>query len=145
IGVLQASLITSHGNADVWFVYLVLKQVVTVVYVLLFNRLGIDALMLSLVAINYAMWVPTVFIVARILDTPVLRYLGSLAVPTLAVGLMLLTVGLVRLLGAEWGSELRLAVSIIGGAGVYCGVVFLLARDRLWRMRDVILKRRRAA
>lgn len=145
IGVLQSSLITSHGNADVWFVYLLIKQVVTVVYVLLFNHLGIDALMASLVAINYAMWVPTLFIVARILGLPVLRYVGSLAVPALATGFMLLAVEGVRYVGAGWTVELRLALAIVAGAASYAGVIVLLARGQLLRVRDVVVKRRRPA
>jgi O-antigen/teichoic acid export membrane protein len=144
VGVLQASLITSHGNADLWFVYLLIKQVVTVIYVLLFNSLGINALMLSLVAINYAMWVPTLFIVARILGLPTLRYVGSLAVPALATGFMVVTVEAIRVVGMGWAVELRLAAAIIAGAAIYAGVVLALARNQLARIRDVVKRRGRA-
>ena len=142
IGVLQSSLINSHGNADVWFVYLMIKQVITLVYVLLFYNLGIDALLVSLIAINYGMWIPTLFITARILRLPMLSYVGSFAVPALATGAMLVTVECVRLSLAGWHIELRLIACIMAGAAVYAGVVFLLARDQLGRMRDIILKGR---
>ena len=142
IGVLQSSLINSHGNAEVWFVYLLIKQVITVVYVLLFYNLGIDALLTSLIAINYAMWIPTLFIVARILRLPMLSYVGSFAVPALATGAMLVAVECARLGLASWHTEFRLIACVIAGAVVYAGVVLLLARDQLGRMRDVILKRR---
>jgi O-antigen/teichoic acid export membrane protein len=142
IGVLQSSLINSHGNAEVWFVYLLIKQAITVVYVLLFYNLGIDALLTSLIAINYAMWIPTLFIVARILRLSVLRYVGSFAVPALATGAMLVAVECARLGLASWHTEVRLVACVAIGGSVYAAVVFLLARDQLARMRDVILKRR---
>ena len=145
VGVLQSSLITSHGNADVWFTYLVIKQVVTVVYVLLFNRLGVDALMSSLVVINYAMWTPTLFIVAGILGLPVLRYVGSLAVPALASGLMLAVVEGARFLGADWPVAMRLGASVAIGAAVYIGTVLILARDQLGRIREIAVRRGRPA
>lgn len=144
IGVLQASLINAHGNADLWFVYLAIKQVVTVVYVLLFNSLGLDALMVSLIVLNYVMWVPSLFIVARILHLPVLRYVGSFAVPAMATVLMLVAVEGMRLLGASWPVGLRLAGSIGVGAALYAATVLVLARDQLGRMRDIVLKRRAA-
>jgi O-antigen/teichoic acid export membrane protein len=144
IGVLQASLITSHGNAEIWFVYLLIKQVVTVVYVLLFNHLGIDALMASLVAINYAMWVPTLFIVARILGLPVLRYVGSLAVPALATGFMVVAVEAVRVVGMGWAVELRLAAAVVAGAAVYAALVLVLARDQIGRIIQVVKRRGRS-
>jgi len=36
IGVLQSSLINSHGNAELWFAYVLIKQAITVIFVLLF-------------------------------------------------------------------------------------------------------------
>lgn len=142
IGVLQSSLITSHGNADLWFVYLLIKQVVTVVYVLLFNSLGINALMASLVAINYAMWIPTLFIVARILGLSTLRYAGSLTVPALATGFMVVTVEAVRVVGMGWPVEIRLAAAVVAGAAIYAGVVLALAREQIGRIRKVVARRR---
>jgi teichuronic acid exporter len=144
IGVLQSSLINSHGNADVWFVYLAIKQVVTVVYILLFNSLGLDALMISMVVLNYVMWIPSLFIVARILEMPILRYVGSFAVPAMSALLMLVAVEGVRLLGVSWPTGLRLVVSIAVGASLYAIAVLVLARDHLSRMRDIVLRRARA-
>ena len=143
IGVLQSSLINAHGNADVWFVYLVIKQIVTVVYVLLFNSLGLDALMISMVVLNYVMWVPSLFIVARILNMPLLRYVGSFAVPAMSTILMLVAVEAVRMLGQPWPTSLRLVASIGAGTALYALAVFVLARDQLGRMRDIVLKRAR--
>lgn len=142
IGVLQSSLINSHGRADVWFVYLLIKQVVTVAYVLLFSGQGVDALMVSMVVINYVMWLPALTIVARILDMPLLRYIGSFAVPALATAAMLVAVMVVRTAMQGTNMELRLAASILSGAAVYAAVVLALARDQLGRMRDVVLKKR---
>jgi O-antigen/teichoic acid export membrane protein len=140
IGVLQSSLINAQGGAEVWFVYLLIKQVVTVVYVLLFYPLGLDALMVSLVVLNYVMWVPSLFIVARILDLPVLRYVSSFAVPVIATTLMLVAVEAIHLMGPSWPTGARLIVSVAAGAAIYATTVLMLARDQLARMRDIVLK-----
>lgn len=144
VGVLQSSLINAHGNADVWFVYLAIKQIVTVVYILLFNSIGLDALMISMVVLNYVMWVPSLFIVARILELPMLRYVGSFAVPAMSTLLMLVVVEGMRLLGASWPAGLRLVFSIAVGASLYAIAILALAHDQLSRIRDIVLRRARA-
>ena len=58
---------------------------------------------------------------------------------------MLLAVEGVRYVGAGWTVELRLALAIVAGAAVYAGVIVLLARGQLLRVRDVVVKRRRPA
>jgi len=144
IGVLQSSLINAHGSADVWFVYLLIKQIVTVVYVLLFNAFGLQTLMISLVVLNYVMWVPALFVVARILELPVWRYVSSFTVPAMATVAMLVAVEGVRRLGVPWPPTLRLAASVTTGAVVYTAVGLLLARDQLGRMRDIVMKHRQS-
>lgn len=142
IGVLQSSLINSHGDADVWFAYSLIKQGVTVAYILLFGSFGVNALMNSMLVINYVMVIPTLFIVARILHLPVLRYLGSFAVPAMATVAMLVGVEATRFALAGAPAELRLISCIATGALLYAGVVLVLARDQLDRMRRLILRRR---
>jgi len=144
IGVLQSSLINAHGDAAVWFVYLLIKQAVTVAYILLFNGLGLNALMISLIVLNYAMWIPTLFIVARILRLSTLRYVGSFTVPVLATILMILAVFGVRVLGASWPVSIRLGLSIVVGATLYVATVLLLARDQIARMRTIVFRRKAA-
>ncbi len=142
ISVLQSSLITSHGNADIWFVYQLIKQIVTLVYILLFHNLGVDALMLSVVVITYVMWTPTVFIAARILGLPLWKYLISFAVPVLATLAMVVAVEGVQVLLMHGNVIVRLAACIAVGGIVYTGVVLVLARDQLERMRQIVLRRR---
>lgn len=141
IGVLQSSLINSHGDADVWFVYLLIKQGVTVAYILLFSGLGVNALMTSMLVISYVMWIPTLFIVARILHLPLLRYLGSFAVPAMATVAMLVGVEAAHFALAAWPAALRLIVCTGVGAVLYSGIVLVLARDQLDRMRRIVLQR----
>jgi O-antigen/teichoic acid export membrane protein len=144
IGVLQSSLINAHGDAAVWFTYLLIKQGVTVTYILLFNRQGLDALMLSMIAINYTMWIPTLFIVARILRLSTLRYVSSFAVPAAATFLMVLAVCGIRSLGSSWPVSVRLCLSIAAGGAIYTTTVLLLARDQLERMRGIVFRRKAA-
>ncbi len=141
IGVLQSSLINSHGEAEVWFVYLLIKQVVTVAYILMFNNLGVDALMTSLLVITYVMWIPTLFIVARILRLTLRTYLGSFAVPALATIAMLLCVEALQVLLRGWQVEFRLVACVLVGATVYAGIVAILAREQLTRMKELVLRR----
>lgn len=141
IGVLQSSLINAHGKAGVWLVYLLIKQGVTLAYVLLFSSMGLDALMVSLVAVNYAMWVPTLFIAARILKLPLLHYVGSFGVPAMATVAMVVAVEAVHLVTTDWPAVQRLVVEVTVGAALYAGLVLLLARDQLARVLDIVLKR----
>jgi hypothetical protein len=90
------------------------------------------------------MWVPTLFIVASILGLPVLRYVGSLAVPALATGFMVVAVEAVRVVGMGWAVELRLAAAIVAGAAVYAAVVLVLARDQIGRIIQVVKRRGRS-
>ena len=114
----------------------------TVAYVLLFNSLGLDALMMSMIALNYVMWVPSLFIVAGILELPILRYVGSFAVPALATVLMLFAVEGTRVLAGSWPMALRLAACMLVGVSVYAAVVLALARDKIDRIRAIVWRRR---
>ena len=57
---------------------------------------------------------------------------------------MLAAVEGVRVLTSSWPVAFRLAAAIGVGAPLYAGVVYLLARNQLYRIAGIVLKRRPA-
>jgi teichuronic acid exporter len=141
IGVLQASLVKSQGQANLWFYYIIAKQAVTLLYVVLFHSWGVTALTTAIVIQNYVMWLPAVHMVIRILRISPLTYLATFAKPMLATLAMLGAVYFVRLELASAEPWLRLAASVGAGALVYALFLVLFARRRIFQIRDVALKR----
>ena len=142
VGILQAALIRSQGQAGLWLYYISAKQVVTVIYILLFARWGINALSLSLVVLNIVMWVPTVRMVARILGISTLAYLNSFALPIAATLVMWGAGWLVQHQLAESDVLLRLTTTIGAAALSYGAVVLLLGRDQLEKLLGFLRRRR---
>ncbi|HTM77557.1 MAG TPA: oligosaccharide flippase family protein, partial [Devosia sp.] len=131
VGVLQASLVKSQGQADLWFYYMVAKQIITVLYVFLFSGWGVSALTNALVIQNFIMWLPTVYMVVRLLGISVWAYLASFALPIFAT---LVMVGAGVLIQTELGTVsplIRLGATIGGCALVYGAVVLLFGRRKL--------------
>jgi O-antigen/teichoic acid export membrane protein len=143
IGILQASLIRSQGQAGTWLNYMLVKQVVTVVYIVLFARWGIEALSLALVALTIVMWLPTVDMVARLLDISIPTYLTSFTVPVAATLVMCGIGWLVQASLADTATWLRLAATITASALTYTATVLLLARPQLTTLAGFIRRRRR--
>ncbi|WP_375450189.1 lipopolysaccharide biosynthesis protein [uncultured Devosia sp.] len=141
IGVLQASLVKSQGQADLWFYYLVAKQVGTLLYVGLFYSWGVNALTLAIVIQNYVMWLPAVHMVVRILRISPWAYLGSLGMPALATLLMAGAGMAVKLELAQAQPLLRLGVTIGVCAVVYAILLLLFARRRLLQVKSAVLSR----
>jgi len=131
IGILQSSLIRSQGQADLWFYYLLGKQAVTVLYVFLFAGWGLVPLTISLVILNLVVWLPTVHMVVRLIDMPVLAYLGSFALPLFATALMWVSGTLVQQSLTDADPLLRLCATIGAAALSYGAVILLLGFDKL--------------
>ncbi|HWV21633.1 MAG TPA: lipopolysaccharide biosynthesis protein, partial [Devosia sp.] len=134
VGILQASLIRSQGQADLWFYYVLSKQAVTVLYVFLFAGWGLLPLTVSLVVLNGLMWMPTLHMVVRLLGISLLSYLGSFALPVLATAVMW---GVGWLVQREMGAAepiLRLAATVGVAAASYGAVIVVLGRERVQRM-----------
>lgn len=143
IGVLQASLVKSQGQADLWFYYMVGKQLATALYVVLFSGWGVGALTNALVILNFIMWLPTLHMVVRLLGISVFAYLGTFALPLLAT-LVMAGAGIFaqdRLASAE--PLVRLGATVAICALVYAAVVLLLGRRRLGEIRSALANRRR--
>lgn len=141
IGVLQASLVKSQGQADLWFYYMVGKQAITVLYVFLFSSWGVSALTNALVVQNFIMWLPTVYMVVRLLGISPWTYLASFALPVFAT---LVMVGAGLLVQAQLGAAtplIRLAATIGVCGLVYCAIVLLLGRRKLLQIKATLGRR----
>ena len=141
IGVLQSSLVKSQGQADLWFYYLIAKQIGTILYVLMFYSWGVNALTTAIVIQNYVMWLPAVHMVVRILRISPLGYLASFGKPAFATVLMLGAGILVKTELADAQPILRLAATVGVSAVVYTLFLMLFAQTRLLQIKAAILKR----
>ncbi|KKB75808.1 hypothetical protein VW35_18725 [Devosia soli] len=141
VGILQASLIRSQGQADLWFYYVLSKQVVTVLYVFLFAGWGLLPLAISLVILNVLMWLPSLHMVVRLLRISLLAYLGSFALPVLATLVMWGAGYLVQIELADADTTLRLITTIGAAALSYGAVIIVFGRDRLVRLLGFLRRR----
>lgn len=141
IGVLQSSLIRSQGQADLWFYYILGKQAVTVLYIFLFAGWGLVPLTISLVILNGLIWLPSVHMVARLLQVSVLAYLSSFALPVLATSVMWGAGWLVQRELADADGTMRLALTIGTAAASYGSVVLLFGRARIVRLIGFLRRR----
>lgn len=141
VGVLQSSLIRSQGQADLWFYYILGKQVVTVLYIFLFSGWGLVPLTISLVILNGLMWLPSVHMVVRLLRVSAFAYLGSFALPILATAVMAGAGWLVQQQLADADVVLRLTMTIGAAALSYGAVILLFGRERLGRLVGFLRRR----
>ena len=141
IGILQASLIRSQGQADLWFWYVLAKQAATVLYIVLFSGWGLVSLTVSLVVLNVLMWLPTIHMVVRLIDISVLTYIRSFALPALATLAMWALGSEVQTQLAETEPVLRLGATIGAAAICYGAVILLMGRTRLAALGGLVRRR----
>tara|TARA_R110002020_G_scaffold41535_1_gene122430 strand:+ start:459 stop:1934 length:1476 start_codon:yes stop_codon:yes gene_type:complete len=142
IGILQSSLIRSQGKANLWFYYILGKQVATVLYIFLFAGWGVVALTQSLVVLNLMLWLPTLYMVVRLLDMSIWTYLRSFALPVVATLIMVGCGWLVQRYMGTSGVPLRLATTIGAAALGYGAVIAVLGRARIKTLVGFVRRRR---
>lgn len=142
VGILQSSLIRSQGQADLWFYYILGKQLVTVLYIFLFAGWGVVPLTTSLVILNLLLWMPTLSMVVRLLDISLWAYLGSFALPVTATLAMGVVGWLVQQQLADADPLLRLAMTIGAAALSYGAVIVVLGRRRIKTLIGFVRRRR---
>jgi teichuronic acid exporter len=142
VGTLQSSLIRSQGQADLWFYYILGKQAVTVLYIILFSGWGVVALTTSLVILNILIWLPTLHMVVRLLGISVWAYLGSFALPVAATLVMGGCGWLVQHELASAEPLLRLGATIGAAALSYGAVILVLGATRLRTLVGFVRRRR---
>jgi teichuronic acid exporter len=131
IGVLQYSLISSRGRADVWFYYILAKQILTAACIVVFYQSGVGVLATALAIQTYVVWLPSAYVVSRLLGINILAYLATFLVPAVASLVLFGAVEAVRMHTGDWDMYPRLALCIAGGATAYLLTVSLLAQRQL--------------
>lgn len=142
VGILQASLIRSQGQADLWFYYVLSKQVVTVLYVFLFAGWGLLPLTIALVILNVLMWLPSLHMVVRLLGISLWSYLASFALPVLATAAMWGAGWLIQRQMGESEPVLRLEATVGVAALSYGLVIVVFGRERVQRLVGFVRRRR---
>jgi O-antigen/teichoic acid export membrane protein len=141
IGILQASLINSQGNANWWFYYMAAKQLLTALVILGFYRFGVAPLVLAIAALSFLMWPISVAMVLRILRIGLWSYLRPFLAPALSSGVMLAGVFAARHFIMTQSAYLDLLAQIGAGAVIYGAVLLSLDSGRIFLMRDLVLRR----
>jgi teichuronic acid exporter len=131
VGILQSSLIRSQGQADLWFYYILGKQLVTVLYIFLFSGWGVVALTTSLVILNCLLWLPTLRMVTKLLDISIWTYLASFALPVFATLVLWGSGWWVQQQMADAEIIMRLLATISAAALGYGAIVVVLGWRRL--------------
>lgn len=142
VGILQSSLIRSQGQANLWFYYILGKQAVTVLYVVLFSGWGVVPLVTSLVILNILLWLPTLHMVVRLLGISLWAYLGSFALPVAATLVMYGCGWLVQQELAAADPLIRLAATIGAAAMSYGAIILLLGKRQLETLTGFLHRRR---
>ncbi|MEF0942177.1 lipopolysaccharide biosynthesis protein [Rhizobium sp. BR 362] len=142
IGVVQASLITSQGRSDWWFYYQLVRNIVTIVTVLLLYPYGVTTIVFALMLEVLLLWPVTLWMVSRLIALSVGNYFAQFLRPIAAyVGMLAAVLGASALLQA-WTPAARLAIEILIGAIVYTGLIFTLCRERALFLVKTMLRRR---
>lgn len=142
VGILQSSLIRSQGQADIWFYYILGKQVATVFYIFLFSSWGVVALTTSLVILNCLLWLPTLRMVVKLLGVSVWTYLASFALPVGATMLMWACGWWAQQQLADTDVVTRMGATIGAAALGYGAVIVFLGRRRLETLLSFVRRRR---
>ncbi|MGY5810709.1 lipopolysaccharide biosynthesis protein [Rhizobium sp. LEGMi198b] len=142
IGVVQASLITSQGKSDWWFYYQLVRNIVTIITVLLLYPYGVTTIVFALMLEVLLLWPVTLWMVSRLIALSVGAYFAQFLRPIAAyVGMLAAVLGASALL-QDWSPASRLAIEISVGAIVYTSLIFILCRERALFLAKTMLRRR---
>lgn len=129
IGNLQAALIRSQGQAGLWLVYMIARQGMTILYIVLFHNWGLEALVTSIAIQAYLLWLPSVHMVMRLLNVGLVAYFRPFLAPGIAAAIMFVVVSAIKE-ALPGDTIIRLLASISGGGAAYVGVLALIARKQ---------------
>lgn len=136
----SAALASGLGHAGLWFGVGVLRNLLTVVAVLLCVDGGLDSVMIGLVVVNAAM-LPGFFLVARKLTgISLVQYLSALALPLVASAAMCAAMVMLPLVLPELRPWPLLALETLLGAVVYVVIALSMSRSHLAEIRQVFTR-----
>lgn len=142
IGVIQASLIGSHGRTDWWLYYQLLQQLTNIIIVTATYSYGVY-IMVSVIAIKTAILFPiSVFMCLKIIELKANLYVKRFIGPSTAAIAMLLAVQANKeFIVSDANLPLRLASSIIVGASAYGLTLLLISKKEIRQIRAMVAKR----
>lgn len=143
IGIVQASLITSQGRSDWWFYYQLVRNIVTILTVLLLYQYGVSTVVCVMMLGVFALWPITLYMVSKLIGLSVAQYFGQFLRPTAAYLGMLAVIMLASSAMSDWQPAIRLVIDIAVGGITYCALIYLMCRDRIMFLVKTTLKARR--
>lgn len=128
------------GRALILVVMTVPYVIVLFALLMAFADQGIVAVAACLLACQSIGALAGLAVARRVLDVPYVRIVGALAGPAVAAtGLAVVLLALRAVLGADWTA---LVAGVVLGGLAYAGLVWLVARDAVLRLRDMAFSRR---
>jgi O-antigen/teichoic acid export membrane protein len=144
IGVIQASLITSQGKSDWWFYYQLVRNIVTILTVLLLYKYGVTTIVFALMVEVLMLWPATLWMVSRLIGLSIPQYFGQFIRPIAAYLGMLVAVLAISSAMRDWSIASRLVCEILIGGITYSALILLLCRERILFLVRTTLQGRRA-
>ncbi|MDX8355001.1 lipopolysaccharide biosynthesis protein [Cognatiyoonia sp. IB215182] len=141
IGVVQAALIKAQNKAHWWFWYQLVQQATSVLVIALTANLGLQVLMVALMAKSVMLWPVSVMMTAKLLKCSPWSYLVGFATPLLATTAMALAMLAAPILLPGQPPILQLTLQLAAGAAIYAPLILLLSRDRITDLRRHFAKK----
>ncbi|MEJ5114511.1 oligosaccharide flippase family protein [Erwinia billingiae] len=140
IGALQMSLIKGLGRTSWILKYQFFQQGLTMILAFVFAKYGAEAVIAAIAIKTYLTWPYTVWYISRILDIGVVEYLKNFYKPVIAVMIMAASfIFSAKLL--DMNNILYIGLEIVICIVVYCAMILLIARKRLFEMLSLIKKK----
>ncbi|WP_183874071.1 lipopolysaccharide biosynthesis protein [Rhizobium sp. BK491] len=144
IGIIQASLITSQGRSDWWFYYQLVRNVVSILTVLILHQYGVTAVVFGLMLGVVMLWPVTLWMVSRLIGLSIAEYFGQFLRPIAAyLGMLVAVLAISSALINQPLAE-RLICEVLVGGLAYSALILLLCRERVLFLVRTTLQGRRA-
>jgi teichuronic acid exporter len=131
LGMMQAALIRNLGRSDWWFWYQAVMQLSAIPIILIFCRMGLDAVMAALAVRTFVLWPTSVRMAQRLLDMPLWHYIQSLQGPLIGTVTMFVWVVFLPTLWPDLSARAMLLLQVSSGALLYAVMLTLTSFSRL--------------
>lgn len=143
IGIVQASLINSQGRSNWWFYYQLVRNIVTILTILLLYKYDVATIVFVMMLGVFVLWPVTLYMVSKLIGLSIWQYFAQFLGPTAAcIGMLAVILALSAGL-QDWPAGWRLAVEIVVGGTTYSALILLMCRERIMFLVRAALKARR--
>jgi O-antigen/teichoic acid export membrane protein len=143
IGIVQASLINSQGKSNWWFFYQLLRNIVTVLTILLLYRYDVTIIVCAMMLGVFVLWPITLVMVSKLIGLSIWQYFAQFIRPTAAYLGMLVVILTLSVVLRDWPPVWRVAIEIALGGLTYCALIFLMCREKILTLVRAALQARR--